>query len=170
MLETLTRKAEAAPDSVPERSSRARSLRRPGRGDSGPFDHLAQRCGQRTGPAAGRGLLTRWPRIWKEHEQSLFAVRQDGCLAGRMGTSTEYGKAARRTPTAYFTVDGRAPVTSAVPGRPGVKRLERATNYRVELTGLLGIRRLGRRGSGRAGAYTTRSAWTALEALADLAG
>jgi selenocysteine lyase/cysteine desulfurase len=105
----------------------------------------------------------------EEHEQSLFAVLHDG-LAG-MGHVTGYGKAARRTPTAYFTVDGRAAgdVARYLAGR-GVN-VWSGHNYAWELTGILGIRDSG--GAVRAGLvhYNDRSdVDRLLEALAGLAG
>jgi selenocysteine lyase/cysteine desulfurase len=88
-----------------------------------------------------------------------------------MGHITSYGKAARRAPTAYFTVDGRAPgdVARYLAGR-GVN-VWSGHNYAWELTGVLGIRDSG--GAVRAGLvhYNDRSdVDRLLEALASLAG
>jgi cysteine desulfurase family protein (TIGR01976 family) len=168
LLETLhPDKLMPAPDSVPERFEQGTPPFADLAGVTAAVDHLAQLAGSATGPRRQR-LLTSMAAV-EEHEQSLFAVLQDG-LAG-MGHVTGYGKAARRTPTAYFTVDGRAPgdVARYLAGR-GVN-VWSGHNYAWELTGLLGIRDSG--GAVRAGLvhYNDHSdVDRLLEAMADLAG
>jgi cysteine desulfurase family protein (TIGR01976 family) len=89
------------------------------------------------------------------HEQDLFRVLLDGLAA--MPHVTTYGQAARRTPTAYFTVAGTAPqqVAEHLAGRR--VNVWNGDNYAWELTGLLGLRDSG--GAVRAGLvhYNNRS-------------
>ena len=160
-------KLTPAPDSVPERFEQGTPPFADLAGVSAAVDHLAQLAGGAAGPRRQR-LLTLMAAV-DEYEQGLFAVLQDG-LAG-MGHVTSYGKAARRAPTAYFTVDGHAPgdVARYLAGR-GVN-VWSGHNYAWELTGILGIRDSG--GAVRAGLvhYNDRSdVDRLLEALADLAG
>lgn len=74
----------------------------------------------------------------QQHEQDLFA----GLLAGldRMPRVRLYGRAASRTATAYFTVDGRTPreVAEHLAGRK--INVWHGHNYAWEVTGVLGIR------------------------------
>ena len=104
-----------------------------------------------------------------EHEGQLFGVLSGG-LAGMSGV-TSYGKAARRAPTAYFTVAGHTPADVArhLAGR-GIN-VWHGHNYAWELTGALGIRDRG--GAVRAGLvhYNDRSdVDRLLAAVAELAG
>jgi selenocysteine lyase/cysteine desulfurase len=168
LLETLhPDKLMPAPDSVPERFEQGTPPFADLAGVTAAVDHLAQLADSGAGPRRQR-LLTSMAAV-EDHEQSLFQVLQDG-LAG-MGHITSYGKAARRAPTAYFTVDGRAPgdVARYLAGR-GVN-VWSGHNYAWELTGVLGIRDSG--GAVRAGLvhYNDRSdVDRLLEALASLAG
>ena len=72
------------------------------------------------------------------YEQELFAVLIAGLEA--MPHVTLYGKPARRTATAYFTVAGRTPreVAEALAARR--VNVWNGHNYAWELTGALGIR------------------------------
>ena len=84
---------------------------------------------------------------------------------------TVYGKAARRTATAYFTVAGRTPrqVAEHLAGRK--INVWNGDNYAWELTGALGLRDAG--GAVRAGLvhYNDRSdVGRLLAAVAELAG
>jgi len=73
----------------------------------------------------------------EEYEMALFARLLDGL--GAMSHVTLYGKAARRTPTAFFTVAGLTPreVASRLAAR-GVNTWN-GDNYAYELCGALGL-------------------------------
>jgi selenocysteine lyase/cysteine desulfurase len=103
------------------------------------------------------------------HEQDLFRVLIDGLAA--MGHVTTYGKAVRRTPTAYFTVAGTTPRQAA--GHLASRKVNvwSGDNYAWELAGVLGIRDTG--GAVRAGLvhYNDRSdVDRLLEGVAELGG
>ncbi|MGE5290720.1 MAG: aminotransferase class V-fold PLP-dependent enzyme [Micromonosporaceae bacterium] len=72
------------------------------------------------------------------YEQQLFSVLLDGLEA--MGHVTLYGQAARRTPTAYFTVSGLTPREVAVRLASRKVNVWNGHNYAWELTAVLGIR------------------------------
>ncbi len=113
-------------------------------GVTAAVEHLASLASVASPAAAAAGGSTRRERIVasmtaaEAYEQDLFRVLLDG-LAG-MSHVTTYGRAARRTPTAYFTVAGLAP-------REVAEHLARYTvnvwsgdNYAWELAGVLGVR------------------------------
>jgi selenocysteine lyase/cysteine desulfurase len=83
------------------------------------------------------------------YELELFAVLLGGLEA--MGHVTAYGKAARRTATAYFTVAGHDPrqVAEHLAGRR--VNVWNGHNYAWELTGALAIRDAGSARPGRPG-------------------
>ena len=74
----------------------------------------------------------------EEHEQVLFGTLLAGLA--EMGHVATYGRAARRTPTAYFTVAGMTP--EQVARHLASRRINawNGHNYAWELTGVLGIR------------------------------
>ena len=168
LLETLhPDKLMPAPGTVPERFEQGTPPFADLAGVTAAVEHLAQLDSSAHGPRRQR-LLTSMAAV-EDHEQGLFQVLQGGLAA--MGHVTSYGKAARRAPTAYFTVDGRAPgdVARYLAGR-GVN-VWSGHNYAWELTGALGIRDSG--GAVRAGLvhYNDRSdVDRLLEAVAELAG
>jgi selenocysteine lyase/cysteine desulfurase len=103
------------------------------------------------------------------HEQGLFRVLLDGLDA--MSHVTSYGRAARRAPTAYFTVAGATPrqVAEHLAGRK--VNVWDGDNYAWELAGVLGLRDSG--GAVRAGLvhYNDRSdVDRLLAAVAELGG
>jgi cysteine desulfurase family protein (TIGR01976 family) len=73
-----------------------------------------------------------------EHEQQLFHVLLAGL--GAMPGITLYGKAPRRTATAYFNVAGRTPLEVAAHLADRKINVWNGDNYAWELTGALGIR------------------------------
>ena len=94
----------------------------------------------------------------RAYEQDTFRVLLGGLDA--MEHVTTYGKAARRTATAYFTVAGRTPrqVAEHLAGRR--VNVWSGHNYAWELTGALGIRDTAAR-SGLAWCTTTTGpTWT----------
>jgi selenocysteine lyase/cysteine desulfurase len=74
----------------------------------------------------------------QEYETSLFQVLAGGLAA--MGHVTSYGKAASRTPTAYFNVAGQSPGEVARHLAERKINVWSGHNYAWELTGALGIR------------------------------
>jgi cysteine desulfurase family protein (TIGR01976 family) len=156
MLESLApEKLAPAPAEVPDRFEQGTLAFADLAGVTAAVDHLASLAG----PAAGAG--TRRERILaglaaaEAHEQDLFRVLLGGLDA--MGHVTTYGKAARRTATAYFNVAGRTPrqVAEHLAGRK--VNVWDGDNYAWELAGALGLRETG--GAVRAGLvhYNDRS-------------
>jgi len=142
LLESLRPdKLASSPGSVPERFELGTPAFADLAGVTAAVDHLAG-----LDAAAGAGA-TRRDRVLasmataERHEQVLFATLLDG-LDG-MAHVTTYGKAARRTATAYFTVAGQTP--RQVAEHLAVRKINvwNGHNYAWELTGALGIRDAG---------------------------
>jgi cysteine desulfurase family protein (TIGR01976 family) len=156
-----------SPDTIPDRFERGTPPFADLAGVTAAVDHLAQLGAP--GPGSRRERLLASMAAVEAYEQELFAVLLDG-LAG-MSQVTTYGKAASRTPTAYFTVAGYTPdeVAKFLAGRQ--VNVWAGHNYAWELTGALGLRD---RGSAvRAGLvhYNDRSdVDRLLAALAELTG
>jgi selenocysteine lyase/cysteine desulfurase len=156
-----------SPDTLPDRFERGTPPFADLAGVTAAVDHLAQLGAP--GPGSRRERLLASMAAVEAYEQELFAVLVDG-LAG-MSQVTTYGKAASRTPTAYFTVAGYTPdeVAKFLAGHQ--VNVWAGHNYAWELTGALGLRD---RGSAvRAGLmhYNDRSdVDRLLAALAELAG
>ena len=94
----------------------------------------------------GSGCWPRWPTV-EEYETQLFAGLLDGLDA--MEHVTLYGRAARRAPTAFFTVAGRTPRQVAEHLAARQVNVWNGDNYAWELAGALGLRDSG--GAVRAG-------------------
>ncbi|WP_343951771.1 cysteine desulfurase-like protein [Nonomuraea longicatena] len=141
-----------APETVPERFEIGTSAFADLAGVTAAVDHLA---GLVPGGGSRRERLLASMRVAQEHELELFA----GLLAGleRLPHVTLYGKPARRTATAYFTVAGLSP--RQVAERLAARKVNvwSGHNYAWELTGALGLRESG--GAVRAGLvhYNDRS-------------
>jgi cysteine desulfurase family protein (TIGR01976 family) len=155
LLESLAPdKLAPAPGEVPDRFEQGTLPFADLAGVTAAVEHLASLAG----PAAAG---TRRERILagmtaaEAHEQDLFRVLLGGLDA--MDHVTTYGKAARRTATAYFTVAGRTPrqVAEHLAGRK--VNVWDGDNYAWELAGVLGLRGSG--GAVRAGLvhYNDRS-------------
>jgi selenocysteine lyase/cysteine desulfurase len=136
-------------------------------GVAAAVDHLAALT-----PSAG---TTRRERLLaslaaaEAYEQELFTEMLNGLAA--MPNVTLYGKAARRTATAYFTIAGRTPRAVAEHLASRGVNVWNGHNYAWELTGALGIRDAG--GAVRAGLvhYNDRSdVDRLLTGVAELAG
>jgi cysteine desulfurase family protein (TIGR01976 family) len=127
-------------------------------GVTAAVEHLASLASP-AGPAPGGS--TRRERVVasmaaaEAHEQDLFRVLTGGLAA--MDHVTTYGQAARRTPTAYFTVAGTTPRQVAEHLASRRVNVWSGDNYAWELAGVLGIRDTG--GAVRAGLvhYNDRS-------------
>ena len=125
-----------SPDSVPERFELGTPPFADLAGVAAAVDHLAA-----LDPAAGgsrRERILASMAAAERHEQDLFAVLLGGLDA--MQHVTTYGKAVRRTATAYFTVAGMTPQQVAEHLASRRINVWNGHNYAWELTGVLGIR------------------------------
>ena len=169
-----------SPDDVPERFERGTLPFADLAGVTAAVEHLSSLGG--SSPRASTATLSsgtdngdsRRSRLLasmaaaEEYESSLFGAMLDGLAA--MSHVTLYGKAARRTPTAFFNVAGRSPssVASALADR-GVN-VWHGDNYAYELVRVLGLAACG--GAVRAGLVHYNDACDVdrlLSAVADLA-
>jgi cysteine desulfurase family protein (TIGR01976 family) len=132
-------KLASSPDGVPERFETGTSPFADFAGVVAAVDHLAGLDPGATGTRRER-LLTSLAAA-EAYEGELFAALRAGLEA--MPHVTLYGKAARRTATAYFTVAGRTPreVAAHLAGRR--VNVWNGHNYAWEITGALGIRHAG---------------------------
>jgi len=138
LLETL-RPDKLAPssDEVPARFERGTLPFADLAGVAAAVEHLASLApGAASGGSRRERLLASMTAV-EEYEMALFARLLDGL--GAMSHVTLYGKAARRTPTAFFTVAGLTPreVASRLAAR-GVNTWN-GDNYAYELCGALGL-------------------------------
>jgi cysteine desulfurase family protein (TIGR01976 family) len=140
LLETIRPdKLASSSDLVPERFEQGTSPFADFAGVAAAVDHLASLDPDATGDRRRRVLASM--AAAEAYELALFAVLLDGLEA--MGPVTTYGKAARRTATAYFTVAGHDP--RQVAGHLAARRVNvwNGHNYAWELTGALAIRDAG---------------------------
>lgn len=168
LLESLAPdKLVPAPTSVPGRFERGTLPFADLAGVTAAVEHLASLV-SRDGSTRRERIVASMAAA-EAHEQDLFRVLIDGLAA--MGHVTTYGKAVRRTPTAYFTVAGTTPRQAA--GHLASRKVNvwSGDNYAWELAGVLGIRDTG--GAVRAGLvhYNDRSdVDRLLEGVAELGG
>jgi selenocysteine lyase/cysteine desulfurase len=104
-------------------------------------EHLASLAGPAAGAPAAGGLRERvlaGMAAVEDYEQELFAVLLGGLEA--MEHVTTYGKAASRTPTAFFNVRGHTPEQVATHMAGHRVNVWNGDNYAWELAGVLGIR------------------------------
>jgi cysteine desulfurase family protein (TIGR01976 family) len=160
-------KLASSPDTVPERFETGTSPLADMAGVVAAVEHLAGLDAAASGTRRERLLASMTTA--EAYEQELFA----GLLGGleSLRGVTLYGKAARRTATAYFTVAGHTPrqVAEHLAGRR--VNVWNGHNYAWEVTARLGIRDSG--GAVRAGLvhYNDRSdVDRLLGAVAELAG
>jgi cysteine desulfurase family protein (TIGR01976 family) len=170
LLESLVPdKLVPAPAAVPDRFEYGTLAFADLAGVTAAVEHLASLAGRAPGGSTRRERIVTSMAAAEAYEQALFRVLLGGLAA--MDHVTSYGRAARRTPTAYFTVAGTTPRQVAGHlARRGVNVWD-GDNYAWELTGLLGLS--GRGGAVRAGLvhYNDRSdVDRLLEAIAELSG
>jgi cysteine desulfurase family protein (TIGR01976 family) len=141
LLETLhPDKLAPSSDEVPARFERGTLPFADLAGVTAAVEHLASLA---PGAGAAAGAASRRERVLasmaavEEFETALFARLLDG-LAG-FGHVTLYGKAARRTPTAFFTVAGLTPREAAVRLAARGVNVWNGDNYAYELCGILGL-------------------------------
>ena len=140
LLESLRPdKLVPSPDTVPERFELGTPPYADLAGVTAAVDHLAGLDDAATGSRRERILASMTAA--ERHEQRLFGVLLDG-LDG-MRHVTTYGKAARRTATAYFTVASHTPQQVAEHLASRRINVWNGHNYAWELTGVLGIRDAG---------------------------
>lgn len=167
LLETLRPdKLVPSPDEVPDRFELGTPPFADQAGVTAAVEHLAGLDESATGTRRER-ILASMAAV-EAYELELFA----GLLGGldALDHVTTYGRAARRTATAYFTVAGRTPAEVAAFLAERQINVWSGDNYAWELTGVLGIRETGC--AVRAGLvhYNDDSDVTRLlEAVADLA-
>jgi cysteine desulfurase family protein (TIGR01976 family) len=138
LLDTLAPdKLRPAPDSVPDRFEWGTLPFADLAGVTAAVDHLAALAGEPPGWPR-RERLTAAMATAQAHEQELFGVLLGGLEA--MEHVTTYGKPARRTATAYFTVVGRTPREVAEHLARRRVNVWNGHNYAWELTAVLGIR------------------------------
>jgi len=146
LLETLhPDKLAPAPSGGPGRFERGTAAFADLAGVAAAVDHLAALDASAAGSRRER-LLASMAAV-EEYEAQLFTRLLDG-LAG-LRHVTPYGRAARRTPTAFFTVAGYTP--REVAARLADRRVNvwNGDNYAWELAGAFGLRDSG--GGVRAG-------------------
>jgi cysteine desulfurase family protein (TIGR01976 family) len=170
LLESLAPdKLAPAPAEVPDRFEQGTLAFADLAGATAAVEHLASLAGPTAGAGTRRERILAGLAAAERHERDLFRVLLGGLDA--MGHVTTYGKAARRTATAYFTVAGRTPrqVAEHLAGRK--VNVWDGDNYAWELAGALGLRETG--GAVRAGLvhYNDRSdVDRLLAAVAELGG
>jgi cysteine desulfurase family protein (TIGR01976 family) len=151
LLETLhPDKLAPAPSGVPGRFERGTAAFADLAGVAAAVDHLAALAAPAAGaPAAGsrrQRLLASMAAV-ERYEGELFTRLLDGLAALRHVTL--YGQAARRTPTAFFTVAGYTPREVAARLAARQVNVWNGDNYAWELAGAFGLRDSG--GGVRAG-------------------
>jgi selenocysteine lyase/cysteine desulfurase len=140
LLETIRPdKLASSSDLVPERFEQGTSPFADFAGVVAAVDHLASLDAGASGTRRQRLLASMVAA--EAYELELFAVLLGGLEA--MGHVTTYGKAARRTATAYFTVAGHDPRQVAEHLAARKVNVWNGHNYAWELTGVLAIRDAG---------------------------
>jgi cysteine desulfurase family protein (TIGR01976 family) len=140
LLETLRPdKLASSSDLVPERFEQGTSPFADFAGVAAAVDHLAALDPAAAGTRRQRVLASM--AAAEAYELELFGVLVGGLEA--MGHVTTYGKATRRTATAYFTVAGHTPRQVAEHLAARKVNVWNGHNYAWELTGALAIRDAG---------------------------
>jgi cysteine desulfurase family protein (TIGR01976 family) len=132
-------KLASSPDRVPERFEQGTSPFADFAGVAAAVDHLAALDPEADGTRRRRLLASM--AAAEAYELELFGVLLGGLEA--MGHITLYGKAARRTATAYFTVAGHTPRQVAEHLAARKINVWNGHCYAWELTGVLAIRDAG---------------------------
>jgi cysteine desulfurase family protein (TIGR01976 family) len=146
LLQTLRPdKLAPAPEGVPGRFEQGTAPFADLAGVTAAVDHLGDLIGHSSGTRRER-LLASMAAV-EAYEGQLFARLHGGLAA--MDHVTLYGKAARRAPTAFFTVAGHSPRAVAERLASAGINVWNGDNYAWELAGVLGLRDSG--GAVRAG-------------------
>jgi cysteine desulfurase family protein (TIGR01976 family) len=130
-------KLAPSPDTVPERFELGTLPFESLAGVTAAVEHLAGLAADASSGGLRDRVLESMTAV-QQHEQDLFAVLLAGLES--MPHVRLYGRAASRTATAYFNVDGRTPVEVAA--RLAARKINvwDGDNYAWEITGALGIR------------------------------
>jgi len=137
LLETLhPDKLAPAPSGVPGRFERGTAAFADLAGVAAAVDHLAALDASAVGSRRER-LLASMAAV-EQYEGQLFTRLLDGLAA--MRHVTLYGKAARRTPTAFFTLAGYTPREVAARLADRQLNVWNGDNYAWELAGVFGRR------------------------------
>jgi cysteine desulfurase family protein (TIGR01976 family) len=142
-------KLAPAPAGVPGRFERGTAAFADLAGVAAAVEHLASLApspGTSSGDSRRQRVLASMAAV-EEYETRLFARLLDGLDA--MEHVTSYGRAARRAPTAFFTVAGQTPKQVAEHLAARQVNVWNGDNYAWELAGALGLRDSG--GAVRAG-------------------
>jgi cysteine desulfurase family protein (TIGR01976 family) len=140
LLETVAPdKLNPVPSTVPDRFEQGTPPFADLAGVTAAVEHLASLDPSATGTRRQRLLAAMGAA--ERHEQQLFGVLLDG-LASMSGVIL-YGKAHRRTATAYFNVAGHTPGQVAAHLAAREVNVWHGHNYAWELAGVLGIRDTG---------------------------
>ena len=136
-------KLKPSPDDVPERFELGTPSFASLAGVTAAVEHLASLTDLpgptlNGDPASLRGRVLASMAAVREHEQELFEVLAAGLDS--MAHVHTYGRAAVRTATAFFTVDGLTPRQVAEHLASRGVNVWNGHNYAWELTGVLGIR------------------------------
>ncbi len=168
LLETLhPDKLAPAPSGVPGRFERGTAAFADLAGVAAAVDHLAALDASASAGTRRERVLASMAAV-ERYEVQLFTRLLDGLAA--MRHVTLYGKAARRTPTAFFTVAGYSPREVAASLADRKINVWNGDNYAWELAGVFGLRDSG--GGVRAGLVHYNDAAEVdrlLAAVADLA-
>jgi cysteine desulfurase family protein (TIGR01976 family) len=132
-------KLASSSDTVPERFETGTSAFADFAGVAAAVDHLASLDPVPSGSRRARLIASMTAA--EAHEQDLFHRLLDGLTA--MPHVTLYGRAKRRTATAYFNVADRTPLEVAEKLAARRVNVWNGHNYAWELTGVLGIRESG---------------------------
>ena len=169
LLETLhPDKLAPAPSGVPGRFERGTAAFADLAGVAAAVDHLAALDRDSAAAGSRRERVLASMAAVERYEAQLFTRLLDGLAA--MRHVTLYGKAARRTPTAFFTVAGYSPREVAARLADRKINVWNGDNYAWELAGAFGLRDSG--GGVRAGLVHYNDAAEVdrlLAAVADLA-
>jgi cysteine desulfurase family protein (TIGR01976 family) len=136
-------KLKPSPDDVPERFELGTPSFASLAGVTAAVEHLASLIDLPgptlpSDPASLRGRVLASMTAVRQHEQELFEVLAAGLDS--MAHVHTFGRAAVRTATAFFTVDGLAPRQVAEHLASRGVNVWNGHNYAWELTGVLGIR------------------------------
>jgi cysteine desulfurase family protein (TIGR01976 family) len=126
-----------SPDAVPDRFELGTLPFESLAGVTAAVEHLAGLAADASGGGLRDRVLESMGAI-QQHEQELFAVLLAGLES--MPHVRLYGRAASRTATAYFTVNGMTPVQVATQLAARKINVWDGDNYAWEITGALGIR------------------------------
>jgi cysteine desulfurase family protein (TIGR01976 family) len=169
LLQTLwPDKLVPSSDEVPERFERGTLPFADLAGVTAAVDHLAGLAPGTASGASRRARVLASMAAVEAYEMSLFAGLVDGL--GAMGHVTLHGKAARRTPTAFFTVARMTPRAVAVRLAERGINVWNGDNYAYELCNVLGLQPGGAVRAGLVHYNDASDVDRLLTAVAELAG